>query len=260
MKADWISPQWPAPASVEAWVTTRGGGVSLAPWDSFNVGTRVGDSASHVRTNRQRLQQQLPAGIRLQWLNQVHGTHIVKVNAAAGALTRKTADAAAVFAPGAAAVVMTADCLPVFFCDTAGTRVAVAHAGWRGLLDGVLENTMHALDVPSSQLMAWMGPAIAACHFQVGSEVRAAFIDQHSKMTGDAVSIQALHAAFVACTDDAGKWMMDIYAVATLRLQACGITGIYGGGLCTVCDAQRFFSYRRDGVTGRMASLIYLKS
>jgi hypothetical protein len=260
MKSGWIKPDWPAPVSVEAWATTRIGGVSAAPWDSLNLGAHVGDSAPHVRKNRHLLRQQLPDGLQLQWLNQVHGTEVASLRHDSSALKIKTADAAAVFYPGTAAIVMTADCLPVLFCDVDGTVVAAAHAGWRGLLDGVLENTVTALKVPASQLMVWMGPAIAPCHFQVGDEVRTAFLANPAISTASTANVVLLDSAFVSCANEPGKWMMDIYAVAKLRLQVAGVSRVYGGGLCTVCDKNRFFSYRRDGVTGRMASLIYLNS
>lgn len=265
MNGDWLRPQWPAPANVQGLVTTRLGGVSPSPWSSLNLGTHVGDELGRVRRNRAILRAALPQVKRLQWLHQVHGTQCVDVQAGAGYLRRRTADAAAVYSPGDAAVVMTADCLPVFFCDHSGTAAAVAHAGWRGLLDGILENTVARLmqrlmqsgQRAPERLMAWMGPAIAPCHFQVGAEVRRAFVDDAPRRHIDSGAIAE---AFVPCAESADKWMMDIYQVARLRLQALGLTGIYGGDLCTVCDAQRFYSYRRDGVTGRMASLIYLNS
>lgn len=255
MKSRWIKPDWPAPVNVEAWVTTRESGVSTAPWDSFNLGAHVGDSVASVRRNRQLLKQQLPDHLRLQWLNQVHGTRVVKIEASPAGLRRRTADATVITDPGAAAIVMTADCLPVFFCDAHGRAAAVAHAGWRGLLDGVLENTINTLGLPPPQLMAWMGPAIAPCHFQVGEDVRSAFLDHPLSLD----SLRLTESAFSRCSQQPDKWMMDIYAIARLRLQAAGLSQIFGGGLCTVCDSKRFFSYRRDGVTGRMASLIYLK-
>jgi len=259
MSLDCLYPDWPAPDNVQALVTTRAGGFSPAPWDSLNLGTHVGDDLARVRRNRALLHKSLPEVRRLQWLNQVHGIHLAEVEPGSVYLRRRTADAAAVYAPGDAAIVMTADCLPVFFCNDAGTAAAVAHAGWRGLLNGILESTIDGLtrkrSLPPSRLLAWMGPAIAPCHFEVGAEVRQAFVDDAARRGIDAADIAA---AFVASANS-GKWMMDIYLVARLRLQAAGITGIHGGGLCTVCDHQRFFSYRRDGVTGRMASLIYLK-
>ncbi len=264
MNTDWLHPEWPAPDNVKALVTTRAGGVSPAPWQSLNLGTHVGDDVVRVRQNRALLRAALPDVSRLQWLHQVHGTRVVDIPAGSGYLRRRTADAATVSHPGDAAVVMTADCLPVFLCDRHGTAAAVAHAGWRGLLEGVLENTVAALAQSKrclpSQLLAWLGPAIAPCHFQVGGEVRMAFIDDASRRGLD---ITRMSEAFVPCAGSGGitdKWMMDIYQVARLRLQAAGVDAIYGGGLCTVCDEHRFYSYRRDGVTGRMASLIYLKS
>ena len=259
MKTGWIKPDWPAPATVEAWVTTRSGGVSVPPWDTLNLGLHVGDLPTNVRRNRALVKQQLPVNTRLQWLNQVHSTRVVQISTDSRALRRRKADAAVVSGSGIAAVVMTADCLPVFLCDSAGSVAAVAHAGWRGLLDGILENTITALGVPASTLLAWLGPAIAPCHFQVGSEVRSAFLARQRETGAAAESVGLLDTAFTACPEEPGKRMVDIDAVATLRLRAAGLFNITGGGLCTVCDHQRFFSYRRDGVTGRMASLIYLK-
>lgn len=264
MSLDWLRPQWPAPANVQALVTTRSGGVSPAPWQSLNMGTHVGDDIVRVRQNRALLRPALPGVKRLQWLQQVHGTRVVEVAQAGASLRRRTADAAMVCHPGDAVVVMTADCLPVFFCDAAGTAVAVAHAGWRGLLDGILENSVAAMVRSGrrqpAQLMAWMGPAIASCHFQVGSEVRSAFLADAPRR---GIAVADITPAFVPCPETGGgtgRWMMDIYQVARLRLQTLGLTAVFGGGLCTVCDDQRFYSYRRDGVTGRMASLIYLNS
>jgi polyphenol oxidase len=257
---NWLQPDWPAPANVQAFVTTRVGGVSPAPWDSLNLGTHVGDNLARVRHNRALLRAALPEVRRFQWLNQVHGTRLVDVAPGASYLRRRTADAAAVYAPGDAAIVMTADCLPVFFCATNGSAAAVAHAGWRGLLAGILENTVAGLarsgTLQPSQLLVWMGPAIAGCHFEVGDEVRQAFIDDGQRR---GIDPRLLVSAFTA-SSQANKWMMDIYQVARLRLQAIGLTAVYGGDFCTVCDHQRFYSYRRDGVTGRMANLIYLKN
>ena len=259
MRSNWLKPDWPAPANVQAFVTTRADGISPAPWNSLNLGTHVGDNLARVRHNRALLRAALPEVQRFQWLNQVHGTRVVDVVPGASYLRRRTADAAAVYAAGDAAIVMTADCLPVFFCATNGSAAAVAHAGWRGLLAGILENTVAGLArsgaLEPSQLLAWMGPAIADCHFEVGAEVRQAFIDD-GQLRG--LELQQIENAFTASTQ-ANKWMMDIYHVARLRLGAVGLTAVYGGPCCTVCDSERFYSYRRDGVTGRMASLIYLK-
>lgn len=250
-----IVPDWPSPDSVKALVTTRAGGVSKQPFDSFNLGDHVGDDLAAVRRNRVLLKQMLPSGIRLQWLKQVHGTHVVQVSSVGRTLRPKTGDAAVVFDRGFGAVVMTADCLPVFFTNAAGSVAAVAHAGWRGLLNGVLEQTIETTGVSPADLMVWMGPSIAPCHFEVGVEVRDAFLGhpqwgQHF--------LPSLTSAFITSPLHADKFMMDIYAVARARLLNAGIRFVGGGGLCTVCEERRFFSYRRNHTTGRMASLIYL--
>lgn len=244
--ASLIQPDWPAPASVRALSTTRIGGFSQAPYDSFNLGDHVGDGPAAVADNRARLQQSLGGGVRCQWLHQVHG---VEVATAADDGRVPEADAAVSRDANIACLVMTADCLPVLFCDRAGSRVAAAHAGWRGLAAGVLETTMAALDCPAEQLLVWLGPAIGPQAFVVGTEVREQFCD----------SDPAAATAFSAHPLEAGKWLADLYQLARLQLQRAGITAIYGGDFCTYSDQQRFFSYRRDGVTGRMASLIWLQ-
>ncbi len=240
-----VVPDWPAPANVCALQTTRLGGVSAAPWAGFNLGDHVGDDPAHVAANRAALGGLLPT--EPCWLQQVHG--IIAVDAAKMAKTTEAiiADASYSRESGAVCVVMTADCLPVLFCDRAGSVVAAAHAGWRGLLAGVLESTIAAMAVAPDELLAWFGPAIGPQAFEVGDEVRAAFV---------ADSAQAA-AAFVA--QPAGKWLADIELLARQRLQAAGLTAIYGGGRCTVSDAENYFSYRRDGQTGRMASLVWLE-
>ncbi len=243
MAADCLIPDWPAPANVRALQTLRMGGCSPAPWDSLNLGDHVGDDPARVAANRGNLREQLPA--EPLWLNQVHGTTVVD---AASAVQRVAADATFSRRPGAVCAVMTADCLPVLFCDRAGTVVAAAHAGWRGLLDGVLENTVAAMQVPPGELLAWLGPAIGPERFEVGDEVRAAFVARG----GEAA------ACFAAQAD--GKWLADIYGLARQRLAGLGVAHISGGNACTVSDAEHYFSYRRDGVTGRMATLIWLAS
>lgn len=246
-----LRPEWPAPAVVQAVVTTRAGGVSPAPWDSLNLGTHVGDDPARVAENRARLEAALtaiaPCGTP-QWLNQVHGTVVVEAEPEAARRARfvPAADAVTTTVPGLPCVVMTADCLPVFFCDRAGTRVAVAHAGWRGLCDGVLEATVARFAVPSD-VLAWLGPAIGPAAFEVGEEVRAAFLAQDAGV-----------ASAFRPSPHAGRWLADIYALARARLAAVGVTAVSGGGLCTVTDREQFFSYRRDGQTGRMASVIWL--
>jgi YfiH family protein len=243
--ADFLIPDWPAPANVCARQTLRSGGVSQAPWQAFNLGDHVGDDPAHVLANRALLRAALPA--EPLWLKQEHG--IVAVDAAfSGNLVAEvpTADAAFSRQVGQVCAVMTADCLPVLFCDRAGTVVAAAHAGWRGLLAGVLEETINNMAVPPANLLAWLGPAIGPDRFEVGAEVQAAFVAQNPLAS----------AAFRAHTP--GKFLADIYVLARLRLQQAGVSVVSGGGFCTVSDAERFFSYRRDGVTGRMASLIWL--
>lgn len=239
---EWVIPDWPAPATVRAMQTTRRGGCSAAPWDSLNLGDHVGDDPACVLANRARLRSRLPG--EPAWLKQVHGTQVVEAMPDVSPVIE--ADAAFARQSGAVCVVMTADCLPVLFCNRAGTVVAAAHAGWRGLLAGVLEATIAAMAVAPGELLAWLGPAIGPARFEVGDEVRAAFIG----------SSPGAAEAFVPSSP--GKWLADIYLLAKHRLRAAGLTSIYGGGLCTVSDGERYFSYRRDGVTGRMATLIWL--
>ncbi|MBT9590709.1 MAG: peptidoglycan editing factor PgeF [Thiobacillus sp.] len=237
-----LLPTWPAPAGVFSLMTTREGGVSSPPWDSFNLGDHVGDDTAHVAENRARLRRQLPA--EPAWLKQIHGATVVE---AGSALIE--ADAAFTRQAGNVCAVLTADCLPVLFCDRAGSVVAAAHAGWRGLANGVLEATVAAMQVPSGEVLAWMGAAIGPQAFEVGDDVRQAFISQHPEAA----------AAFVPQPSGvAGKWLADIYQLARIRLNRVGVQEIYGGGRCTFNEADRFYSYRRDGVTGRMASLIWL--
>lgn len=249
--ASWLMPDWPAPANVGALVTTRRGGVSVGAYASLNLGDHVGDDPEAVAINRAHVL--VRAGVPARWLQQVHGTRVIdaaeRMVPQAGAAPE--ADAAFVRQTGVACAIMTADCLPVLFCDAAGRVAAAAHAGWRGLLAGVLEATVAAMtagEAASPELLAWLGPAIGPQAFEVGGEVREAF------MTADPGSASA----FVPHGD--GKWLADIYALARRRLAACGVTRVYGGNECTVSDAGRFFSYRRDGVTGRMASLVWLRS
>ena len=236
-----LVPDWPAPANVRALQTLRGGGVSPAPWDSFNLGAHVGDDAARVAANRAALRRHLPG--EPCWLNQVHGIAAVDAEKCP---KNENADAAYARRPNVVCTVMTADCLPVLFCDRAGTVVAAAHAGWRGLLGGVLESTIAAMAMPPGELLAWLGPAIGPESFEVGHEVRAAFL------ADDAGVAQSFTA------HGSGKWLADIYGLARRRLRRARVEAIHGGGWCTVGDLARFFSYRRDGVTGRMASLIWL--
>lgn len=239
-KLDFIMPNWPAPASVKAIQTTRLGGFSQAPFNTLNLGAHVHDYPVTVAKNRQLLHQFVPS--EPVWLNQVHGTKVVDA-----ALTRCVEDADASFTKQSniVCVTMTADCLPVLLCDRKGTAVAAIHAGWRSLCDGVIENTVQAMGVNSVNLIAWLGPAIGPNAFEVGSEVRQAFIDKDTDATK-------------AFKPHADKWLTNLYLIATQRLNKLGVNAIYGGSDCTYSDPKRFFSFRRDGMTGRMATMIWL--
>jgi YfiH family protein len=236
-----ILPDWPAPPKVKSLVTTREGGTSSAPWASFNLGDHVGDDPAHVAANRARLRAQVPA--EPGWLKQVHSARVVEL----GRDANLEADASFTREAGQVCAVLTADCLPVLFCDRAGSVVAAAHAGWRGLAGGVLEATVAAMRAHPGEILAWMGTAIGPQAFEVGDEVRETFIGRHAEAA----------AAFVP-QPVAGKWLADIYALARIRLGHAGVRAVYGGGRCTFSEPDNFFSYRRDGVTGRMASLIWL--
>lgn len=237
-----LQPDWPAPPGVFSMMTTREGGVSRSPWGSFNLADHVDDDPAHVAENRAHLRQQVPA--EPGWLKQVHGATVVENGS-----KLVEADAAFTRQPGSVCAVLTADCLPVLFCDRAGSVVAAAHAGWRGLAGGVLEATVAAMQVPPSEILVWMGAAIGPQAFEVGDEVRQAFVAPHP----EAAVAFVPHPAAVP-----GKWLADIYQLARIRLNRVGVNALYGGGRCTFNEADRFFSYRRDGVTGRMASLIWL--
>lgn len=242
---NWIEPHWPAPTRVRALSTTRDGGVSKGVFQGLNLGAHVGDAPARVEANRALLQQAAAIPGPLNWLNQVHGIAVHPVsNEYDGA---PDADAACAHEIGLACIVMTADCLPVLFCDRAGTRVAAAHAGWRGLLNGVLEQTLASMDCKPTEVLAWLGPAIGPEAFEVGAEVRDAFMAE-----------QAEAAAAFTPSPNEGKWLADIYRLARLRLARAGVNAVYGGEHCTFSDPERFYSYRRDGQTGRMASLIWL--
>lgn len=247
-KADlWISADWPAPPHVHAGTTTRRGGVSRAPYDSLNLATHVGDEETAVRENRRILRETLALPAEPLWLSQVHGTDVAAVNGTVK--SECEADASLSREVGQVCVVMTADCLPLLFCDRAGTVVAAAHAGWRGLLDGVIEATIRQMQIPADELLVWLGPAIGPDAFEVGAELRQGFIEKDA---------EAAAAFRPSC--NSGKWMADLYQLARLRLARCGIEAVYGGGLCSFQDREHFFSYRRDGATGRMASLIWMDS
>jgi YfiH family protein len=235
-------PDWPAPAGVRALSTTRRGGTSRPPWDSFNLGAHVGDDPVAVAANRALLRRELPA--EPAWLTQVHGTRCVD---AASATPGVEADASFTRRRGVVCAVLTADCLPVLLCDDSASVVGIAHAGWRGLASGVIEAMVAAMGEPGEGLMAWLGPAIGPQAFEVGGEVRERFVAHDAQAAS----------AFAPAAN--GKWLCDIHALARRRLHALGIRRIAGADSCTLRDAENFFSYRRDGATGRMASLVWLE-
>ncbi len=239
----WLMPEWPAPTWVHACTTTRGGGISEGSFASLNLAEHVGDDVACVTENRRRLLEALHLPAMPLWLQQVHGTVVVD---AATVKADCEADAGFAMRPGIVCAVLTADCLPLLLCDGGGTRVAAVHAGWRGLFAGVVENGVRAMQRPGSQLLAWLGPAIGPKAFEVGEEVRDAFIAEDPQ------------AASAFAPSPGGRWLADIYLLARQRLARVQVTAVYGGHWCTVSDAARFYSYRRDGVTGRMASLIWL--
>ena len=267
MSAAWVEADWPAPGGVRALCTFRTGGASAAPYGSLNLGGHVGDAPAAVTENRRRLR--VAAGLPAEpvWLEQVHGAHVADLDAApdpggaehpadaghpGGARRVGPADAAFTRRPGRVCAILTADCLPLLLAAESGDLVAAAHAGWRGLAGGVIEATMAAVTaagaVPPERLLAWLGPAIGPRHFEVGPEVREALL------AGD----PGAEAAFAPNTR--GRFMADLGMLARRRLEARGVERIYGGGECTFDAADRYFSYRRDGVTGRQAALIWLEA
>jgi polyphenol oxidase len=237
-----LRPGWPAPVGVRAAMTTRAGGVSTGPWSSFNLATHVGDDPAAVAENRGRLRAALALPAEPAWLEQVHGDRVVVLPGDIGG----PADASVTFAAGRVCAILVADCLPVFLASRDGDRVGIAHAGWRGLVAGVLEATVAALDCDPAKLVAWLGPAIGPRAFEVGGEVREAFVARDGGSAG----------AFRSGRE--GRWLADLPALARRRLAAAGVAEVSGGELCTHSEPARFYSYRRDGATGRMAALAWL--
>jgi polyphenol oxidase len=237
----WIKPDWPAHPRVRSIITARAGGASQDPYASFNLGELTADDPQAVSENKHRLAQWLPAAPR--WLRQVHGTKVVRADALHN-LTE--ADASFTGSVSVVCAVKIADCMPVLLSDEDGTRVGIAHAGWRGLAGGVLERTVEAMGVPPAQLLAYLGPAIGPQAFEVGAEVRAAF---------RATDAQA-GSAFQPLRE--GKWLADLFLLGRRSLARCGVERVYGGGLCTYSDPARFYSHRRNPITGRMAAFIWL--
>jgi polyphenol oxidase len=240
---DWIVPEWPAPPNVRALITTRNGGVSTGPYASFNLGRRSGDDPQAVAANHARLRGLLPQ--EPKWLKQVHGTRVADADAPD---EMPEADASLARRAGTVCAIMIADCLPVLLCDRKGSVVAAAHAGWRGLAGGVIENAVREMaeaGAAPAELLAYLGPAIGPSAFEVGCDVYDAFLAR------DPLCAQAF------TPHRPGKWLADLFLLARQALERSGVGSIYGGDLCTVSDPQRFFSYRRDKTTGRMAALIW---
>ena len=243
---DWIVPDWPAPANVKAFITTRSGGVSVGPHASFNLGLRADEDPHTVARNRALLQQHLPQTPK--WLRQVHGTRVVDADAVNEAEESPHADASVARLRGTVCSIMIADCLPILFTNRAGTHVAAAHAGWRGLSGGVIANTvqvMRASGDDPADLLAYIGPGIGPTAFEVGQDVYDAFTTQDTQAKS----------AFVAHAP--GKWLANLLTLARHALRAAGVQQVYGGGMCTYSDPVRFYSYRRDKMTGRMAAFVW---
>lgn len=238
---EWLVPEWPAPPNVRAFVTTRAGGVSEGEYASMNLGMSSGDVPERVRANREIVRAALPS--EPVYLRQLHGTEVALLDAADGSPV--TADAAVCGAAGRVATVLTADCMPLLLTDRRGARVAAVHAGWRGLAAGVVENAVDALGVPGPEVLAWMGPTIGPDAFEVGAEVREAFV------AADPRAAEAFRA------HQPGKYMADLYGLARMRLASRGVTRAYGGGFCTFHESGRFFSYRRAAKSGRMGAFIW---
>lgn len=242
LRVRWLTPDWPAPPGVHALSTLRGGGVSVGPYESLNLGAHVGDAPASVAENRHRLSASVALPADPAWLAQVHGTEVVDLDAAQPAYE---ADASFTRKMARVCAILTADCLPVLLATQSGDVVAAAHAGWRGLASGVLEATVRALAVPPESLMAWLGPAIGPRHFEVGAEVRKVLLHADS---GAAAAFQE---------SESGRWMANLALLARRRLAALGMTRIYGKTECTYAQPDRYFSHRRDGQTGRQATLIW---
>ena len=263
-----LRPVWSVAPNVHAAVTLRDGGVSGAPWATLNLGAHVGDAPAAVAENRRRVRAALKLSAEPLWLNQVHGTTVLDADAADAAGTAPTggtsglpttpvpvaADAAVTREADRVLAVLVADCMPVLFADRAGEVVAAAHAGWRGLAGGVLEATVAAMAVEPSQLRAWLGPAIGPLHFEVGDEVRAAFV-AHDGAAALGFARNPRHAQ--APLPGRGRWLCDLELLARQRLAALGVGQVTSSGTCTYSDSARCYSFRRDGRTGRMAALIW---
>ena len=240
--ADWIVPEWPAPSRVRALITTRSGGVSAGPYASFNLGELTDDAPEAVSENKRRLGALLPSAPR--WLRQVHGNVVLEADTVSAPIQ---ADASHTRSAGTVCAVKIADCMPVLICDRQGEAVGIAHAGWRGLSQGVVENTVRAMGIDPAKLLAYLGPAIGPRAFEVGDDVYESFCgSDHEARAG----FRPLRP---------GKWLADLFTLGRQRLERAGVTAVFGGGTCTFADPARFFSHRRDRITGRMAALIWME-
>jgi len=257
MPIEVITPQWPAPANVGAAITMRSGGCSRAPFDQSNFALHVQDDPEHVLANRRNLVESLNLPTEPLWLDQVHGTDIVYASGAdlPESSNAPQADGSYSDQPGAVCAVLTADCLPVLFCNRAGTQVAAVHAGWRGLCGGILRKTVATFHQSPDHLLVYLGPAIGPHVFEVGGEVLQAFLDQAQNPPHQ----QAIVNAFTARDSARDKYLADLYALARAELQASGVRQIYGGDYCSYSDSERFYSFRREPKTGRNGSLIWLR-
>jgi len=247
-KPEWIAADWPAAPQIKAFTTTRKNGYSIIPYDSFNLAMHVGDDPNAVYKNRAALQEALLLPQAPCWLNQTHSTQVVRLTAPT-CDTPPEADASVTNQPGIVCAVLTADCLPILLCDRAGTQVAAIHAGWRGLLNGIIDETLNTLSLPGEQLMAWLGPAIGPQAFGINEDIRQQFIDRHP----------AFEAGFL---QHHNQWHGNLYQLAKINLAQRGVTTVSGGDFCTQSEPDRFFSYRgaKNNQTGRMATLIWIAS
>jgi YfiH family protein len=248
---NFIIPDWKVPKAIKAFVTTRVGGVSESQFESLNLAQHVGDAATAVISNRKKLALAENSVTQWQWLKQVHGTGVAEADLVSGEIE---ADAWVCAQPNIACCVLTADCLPVFIAEKEGIEIGIVHAGWRGLSEGVIEATVVKMAAQPKNLIAWFGPAIGACHFEVGADVKAAFLNKVS----DSTNRNLVEKCFLQ-TDTKNKYMADIYSLAKIRLNNLGIVEVSGGQHCTFCDVNSFYSHRRDGNSGRMASVIYME-
>lgn len=245
MNRNYLKPDWPAPPSIKAFTTTRKFGHSKAPYDKFNLADHVEDDPEAVKKNRQQLREELALPTQPLWIHQVHGTKVISLDEVHD--SSPEADAVITQSPHRVCAVLTADCLPILLCNSEGNEVGAIHAGWKGLLAGVIDSTLEALNTPNEQLMVWLGPAIGPDAFEVDAEIRDAYMKRNLNNQS-------------AFKEKEGHWHGDIYQLAKINLLQLGVHQVYGGNFCTYTDEQRFYSFRRSkGVTGRMASIIWIE-